>query len=162
MHHVLILCTGNSARSILAEALLNQHGLGRITAHSAGSQPKGQPHPLALELLASKGHELRGLRSKSWDEFTAPDAPPLDLVVTVCDSAAAESCPIFPGRAPKVHWSFPDPPAAGDEAAQRACFAQVYADMSAQMQALAALPDSAWTAPDFSARVQALHRLTSS
>lgn len=157
-----MLCTGNSARSILAEALLNKVAAGRIQAYSAGSQPKGQPHALALELLAAKGHDLRGLRSKSWDEFTTPQAPALDLVITVCNSAAAESCPIFPGRAPKVHWSFPDPPAAGDEDAQRRRFAEVYAGLEAQMRALAALPDSAWSSPEFRATVQALHHNTES
>lgn len=147
MRHVLILCTGNSARSILGEVLLNHHGRGEIVGYSAGSQPKGQPNPLALETLRQHGHLVDGLRSKSWDEFTQADAPELSLVITVCDSAAAESCPVFPGRAPKVHWSFPDPPAAGDESAQRALFSRVYAALSAQIQSLCQLPRESWENP---------------
>lgn len=157
MRHVLILCTGNSARSILGEALLNHLGAERLRGYSAGSQPKGQPHPLALQTLEAAGLPTAGLRSKSWEEFTGPEAPALDLVITVCDSAASESCPVFPGRAAKVHWSLPDPPAAGDEDAQRARFREVFEALQARVEALLALPESAWTAADLRAQVQAIH-----
>lgn len=126
MKNILFLCTGNSARSILAEAVTNHFGKGRVTAYSAGSFPKGEPHALALELLQKQGVETAGLRSKSWDEFSASDAPVLDAIVTVCDSAAGEVCPIWPGRPVKVHWGLPDPPAAGNIEQQRAAFESVY------------------------------------
>lgn len=157
MRHVLVLCTGNSARSILGEALINHLGRGRLRGYSAGSRPKGQPHPLALEVLREAGIATEGLASKSWEAFTGADAPPLDLVITVCDSAASEPCPWFPGRAAKAHWSLPDPPAAGDEAAQRLRFRAVRAALQDRIAALLALPDPAWEAPDFAARVQAIH-----
>lgn len=157
MRTVLILCTGNSARSILGEAVINRLGAGRVIAYSAGSQPKGQPHPLALETLAEAGWPADGYRSKSWDEFVGDHAPGLDLVITVCDSAANETCPYFPGRAVKVHWSLPDPPAAADEATRRARFRAVFEALQARVIALLALPEAAWDAPDFAARVQAIH-----
>ena len=157
MRHILILCTGNSARSILGEALINHLGAGRLRGHSAGSQPKGQPHPLALETLREAGMAIEGLSSKSWDVFTGPEAPPLDLVITVCDSAANETCPWFPGAAVKAHWSLPDPPAAGDETAQRERFRAVLAALRERILALLALPDAAWAASDFADRVQAIH-----
>lgn len=126
--HVLILCTHNSARSVLAEGMLNHLAarLGRdVRAHSAGSAPSGRINPLALEALARAGVDTAPLRSKSWDEFTTPAAPPLSVVITVCDSAAAETCPVFfggPGQPVKVHWGYPDPSVAegGDEGRRRA------------------------------------------
>ncbi|MDR3419437.1 MAG: arsenate reductase ArsC [Nevskia sp.] len=109
-YHVLFLCTGNSARSILAEATLNRLSRdGHFQAYSAGSYPKGQPNPLALQLLQAEGISIAGLRSKSWDEFMAPGAPRIDLVVTVCDAAAGEQCPLYPGKPLKTHWGVPDP-----------------------------------------------------
>ena len=157
MRHVLILCTGNSARSILAEALINHHSDGRVRGHSAGSQPRAAPHPLALDALRDAGIATDGLHSKPWDVFTGKDAAPLDLVITVCDAAAGESCPLFPGRATRAHWGMPDPPAAGDTIAQQRCFAQVRDALRARIIRLLAWPDREWDSPDFARQVQALH-----
>lgn len=117
--NVLFLCTGNSARSILAEAIMNRLGSGRFRAFSAGSQPKGAVHPLALELLQSKDFPTKGLRSKSWSEFAAAGAPEIQLIVTVCDQAAGEVCPIWPGHPVVAHWGLPDPAAAVGTLAER-------------------------------------------
>lgn len=110
--NILVLCTGNSARSILLESLFNHLSQGRVTAYSAGSQPAGKVHPQSVTLLNSKGHSTQNARSKSWDEFSGPDAPVMDLVITVCGSAAAETCPLWPGAPLRSHWGVEDPAAA--------------------------------------------------
>ena len=124
--HVLFLCTGNSARSIMAEVMLHHLGGGRYTASSAGSHPKGTVHPMALETLQSMGLPVDGLRSKSWEEFAQSKGPPLDMIVTVCDDAAGEVCPLWPGQPITAHWGVEDPAAfQGTEAEQRAKFREV-------------------------------------
>ncbi len=140
-YHVLFLCTGNSARSILAEAILNREGTGRFFAHSAGSQPSGQPNPFAISLLAREGFDTGFARSKSWDEFATPDAPKLGFVFTVCDSAAAETCPYWPGQPMTAHWGLPDPAAVQGTAAEKAlAFADTYRALLRRIQAFCALP----------------------
>lgn len=139
--NVLFLCTGNSARSILAEAIMNAVGGGRFKAYSAGSFPKGQVHPAALDLLKQSGHPVDGLRSKSWDEFAAPDAPKMDFVFTVCDNAANEVCPIWPGQPMTAHWGLPDPAAVVEnEVEQRLAFADTYRMLSNRIRIFSSLP----------------------
>lgn len=138
---ILVLCTGNSARSILGEAVINRLGAGRFTAFSAGSKPTGAPNPFALALLQAEGIDTGFARSKSWDEFAAPGAPQLDIVITVCDSAAAETCPYWPGAPVSAHWGLPDPAGVtGDDATKAAAFAQTYAALTRRVQAMLALP----------------------
>ena len=143
--NVLVLCTGNSARSVLGECLINDLGGGKWKAYSAGSQPTGKVNPLSLEILKEKGHSTEGFRSKSWDEFALPDAPGMDLVITVCDNAAGEVCPIWPGHPSKVHLGFPDPAAAeGSHEERLAEFRKVYAMIEAKVRRLIELgPDRA-------------------
>jgi arsenate reductase len=127
VYNVLFLCTGNSARSIFAEALINRLGEGRFRGLSAGSHPKGAVHPLALELLESLGYPTEGYRSKGWEEFARPGAPELDFVFTVCDNAAGEVCPVWPGSPVTAHWGVPDPAAVeGDDIARKRAFVSAY------------------------------------
>ena len=126
-YHVLFLCTHNSARSVIAECLMNSLGQGAFVAHSAGSTPRGQINPFALKILKNHGHEIDGLRSKSWDEFTGADAPEIDFVFTLCDDAAAETCPVWPGNPITEHWGMPDPSRAeGTDSNTLAAFANTY------------------------------------
>lgn len=139
--NVLFLCTGNSARSIIAECILNRLGAGRLRAYSAGSFPRGEVHPAALRLLRERGHDVSALRSKSWDEFAGPSAPRMDLVFTVCDSAASETCPVWPGHPMTVHWGVPDPAAVtGTESEVAAAFEETYRTMHARVSGLVDLP----------------------
>jgi len=139
-YNVLFLCTGNSARSILAEALLTRWGKGRFTAFSAGSQPKGDVHPLALETLEHFRMPTTGLRSKSWLEFSKPGAPHLHFVFTVCDNAAAEVCPIWPGQPMTAHWGIPDPAAVeGTEDQKRQAFKEAFSDLDARIKIFTSL-----------------------
>jgi protein-tyrosine-phosphatase len=125
--NVLFLCTGNSARSIMAEAILNKIGHGRFVAYSAGSQPKGQVHPETLRVLSMNAHPIANLRSKSWEEFARQDMVPFDYVVTVCNNAASEACPVISGQPAKAHWDIPDPAAAhGSQAEVEAAFRRAY------------------------------------
>jgi protein-tyrosine-phosphatase len=139
IYNVLFLCTGNSARSILAEAILNRKGKGYFAAHSAGSFPKGEVHPAALKLLAGQGYSTNGLRSKSWSEFSAPGAPEIDFIFTVCDNAAAETCPVWPGRPVTAHWGIEDPAATEGEAQQLA-FWTAYRQLERRIDLFLALP----------------------
>jgi arsenate reductase (thioredoxin) len=137
---VLVLCTGNSARSILGEALFNHLGQGRVQAFSAGSKPKGVPHPGALRLLARRGIDTAAFRSKSWDEFTAPDAPRIDLAITVCGNAAGEACPVFLGSPLRAHWGLPDPAdVTGTEAEVDAAFEETWRLLEMRVRAFLAL-----------------------
>ena len=139
--HVLFLCTGNSARSILAEAYLNAAGKGRFTAHSAGSHPAGKVNPFALELLEKNRLPTAGLRSKNWSEFAQANAPKLDFVFTVCDNAAGEVCPIWPGQPITAHWGVADPAAvAGTDQEKRRAFLRALTELSARINLLLALP----------------------
>lgn len=138
--NILFLCTGNSARSILAEAIMNRVGKERFHAYSAGSHPKGQVHPEALRLLKKLDFPVNRLRSKPWDEFAAPDSPPLDFVVTVCDSAAGEVCPVWPGHPINAHWGMPDPAAVqGTDAEIAVAFAETYRMLNNRISAFANL-----------------------
>jgi arsenate reductase len=141
MKTVLVLCTGNSARSILGEVLFNRLGKGRVRAFSAGSKPAGAVNPGALRLLEREGDDVSGLRSKSWSEFGSPDAPPIDIVITVCGSAAGEACPVFPGRVVRAHWGLADPAAvSGSEAEVDAAFARAWDLLRERIETFLALP----------------------
>lgn len=140
-YNILILCTGNSARSILAEALFNTLGAGRIKAYSAGSHPSGRVNPFAIEQVRALGYPVENLRSKSWDEFAEAGAPQMDFVITVCDNAAGEACPLWPGKPVTAHWGFPDPAAVvGTDEQKRAAFAQTLREIRTHVQQFLSLP----------------------
>ena len=160
MQNVLVLCTANSARSILGAAILNRVGGDRFRAYSAGSHPRGTPNPLAIDLLKSLGYPVADSRSKSWDEFAGPGAPKIDLVITVCDAAAGESCPLWPGAPLKVHWGIPDPAGApGGLEAERAAFRLAYDRLLARMTALVALPFETMDQTEIKQRLQDIAKL---
>lgn len=139
--NVLFLCTGNSARSILAESIMGAVNPARFRGFSAGSFPNGRVNPFALELLAKTGHPVEGLRSKSWDEFAAPGAPPLDFVFTVCDNAAGEACPVWPGQPVSAHWGIPDPAAVeGTDEDKRRAFHDAFVILKRRIELFASLP----------------------
>jgi arsenate reductase len=141
VYNVLFLCTGNSARSIMAESILNRHGIGRFEAHSAGSHPTGQVHPMALELLERYNYPTARLRSKSWDEFARPDSPALHFVFTVCDRAAGEVCPVWPGQPMTAHWGADDPAAfVGPDDRKLRLFRDVYFQLERRIQIFTNLP----------------------
>jgi len=156
---VLFLCTGNSARSILAESLLNTLGKGRFRGFSAGSFPKGQVHPTALELLKRMDLPYEGFRSKSWDEFAAPDAPPLDFIVTVCDNAAGEVCPVWPGKPMTAHWGIPDPAAVeGSDADKAFAFRKAFKELETRIKLFVELPIASLDAMTLREKLRAIGR----
>jgi arsenate reductase len=141
VYQVLFLCTGNSARSIMAEAILPRWGAGRFRGHSAGSQPRGEVHPLALETLRRHNYSTEGFRSKSWSEFSAPGAPRLDFVFTVCGNAAKEVCPVWPGQPLTAHWGVDDPAAVeGTDEEKRRAFLRAYVELESRIKLFTALP----------------------
>ena len=139
IYNVLFLCTGNSARSIIGEVLMRHYGAGRFRAWSAGSHPKGEPHPMAIATLAGLGHDTAGLRSKSWNEFTGPDAPVFDFIFTVCDNAAGEACPVWLGHPMTAHWGIADPAAVEGER-QREAFVEAVRLLRRRIELLVELP----------------------
>ena len=149
--NILVLCTGNSARSILGEVLINELGAGRFKAYSAGSQPTGAVNPGAIEKLESEGHSVEGLASKSWDQFSGDDAPPIDLVITVCDNAAGESCPLWNGAPVTVHWGIPDPASDND-------FDAAYRRLRFRVEAMLELPIEDMAGDELSAALGQVHR----
>lgn len=143
VYNVLFLCTGNSARSVLAEVILNHFGQGRFKAWSAGSQPNGKVNPFALKYLQQQGLPTEGLRSKSWDEFAGPDAPHFDFIITVCDNAAGEVCPIWPGKPTSGHWGIEDPAAVeGNDDEKLKAFAHAFTLMHRRISLLLSLPEA--------------------
>jgi len=155
--NVLVLCTGNSARSILGEALFNHLGAGRVRAFSAGSRPSGQVNPVALETLEKHGIPLPEARSKSWDEFAAPGAPKIDYIFTVCASAAGESCPIWPGHPTTAHWGIADPAHVEPLEARRAAFETAYGQLERRIRAFLALDLASLSSDDIKAAAQLIH-----
>ena len=158
--NVLFLCTGNTARSVLAEGILRKDGAGRFNAFSAGSQPKGVVNPFALKVLGAYGYPAEGYRSKSWDEFAAPGAPVMDFVFTVCDSAAGEACPFWPGQPMTAHWGIADPAAVeGTDIEKEAAFVTAFRQMRNRISAFAALPVKSLDRLTLKARLDAIGQL---
>jgi arsenate reductase len=141
IYNVLFLCSANSARSIIAEVILNQIGKGRFQAYSAGSMPRGEVHPMTLQVLQGQGYDVSALRSKSWDEFARPDAPQMDFVFTVCDQTAGELCPVWPGQPLTAHWGFADPvKVEGSEQRQLDAFSQIQNQIANRLRLFLSLP----------------------
>ncbi len=160
--NVLFLCTGNSARSIMAEAILNKIGAGKFRAYSAGSQPKGRVHPETIKLLQSLGFDILRFRSKSWSEFVRSGAPPLDFVFTVCDNAAGETCPVWPGQPMTAHWGIPDPAAVeGSEVEIALAFKDVFRMLSQRIGVFAALPIRSLSKLSLQAKLNEIGRMES-
>jgi arsenate reductase (thioredoxin) len=158
--NVLFLCTGNSARSIMAECILNRIGAGKFRAYSAGSEPKGQVHPVTLQLLRKSNFDVNGLRSKSWDEFAVPGAPKLDFVFTVCDNAANEVCPIWPGQPMTAHWGVPDPAAVqGTDAERYIAFADTFRMLNQRIGIFVSLPFDALSKVSLQERLNEIGRV---
>ncbi|WP_428826598.1 arsenate reductase ArsC [Azonexus sp. IMCC34842] len=155
--NILVLCTGNSARSILGEALFNHFGQGRIRAYSAGSQPSGKVNPVALETLTRHGIPLPEARSKSWDEFAAPGAPAIDYIITVCAGAAGETCPVWIGHPTTAHWGIPDPAHVEPLAARIEAFEVAYQQLERRVRALLALPLETMSPADIKAAAKRIH-----
>ena len=163
IYNVLFLCTGNSARSILAESILGKDGRGRFRAFSAGSQPKGEVNPLALKVLKTLDYPADGMRSKSWVEFTAPDAPVMDFVFTVCDSAAGESCPVWPGQPMTAHWGIEDPASAeGTELQKEAAFVTAFRYLKNRIAGFTSLPLSSIDQLSLGTKLREIGRLDGS
>jgi arsenate reductase len=160
-YNVLFLCTGNSARSILAESLLIHWGRGRFNAYSAGSFPKGQVHPLALDLLKRINLPAEGFRSKSWDEFAAPGAPPLDFIFTVCDNAAGEVCPVWPGKPTTAHWGIADPAAVeGSDTDTAIAFRKALKELETRIKLFTELPIASLDQPTLREQLRAIGQPT--
>lgn len=160
VYNVLFLCTGNSARSILAESLLNHHGRGRFRGFSAGSQPKGRVHPIAVALLKQLELPCAELRSKSWHEFEAAGAPPMHFIITVCDNAAGEVCPVWPGKPMTAHWGIPDPAAVeGSEAQEWQAFRTALRQMEQRIKALVSLPFDSLDRVQLKSRLDAIGKV---
>jgi arsenate reductase len=160
IYNVLFLCTGNTARSVLAEGVLRKDGAGRFNAFSAGSQPKGVVNPFALKVLGAYGYPVEGYRSKSWDEFAIPGAPTMDFVFTVCDSAAGEACPFWPGHPMTAHWGIEDPAAVeGTDIEKEAAFVTAFKQMRNRISAFAALPVKSLDRLSLKARLDAIGQL---
>ena len=156
-YHILVLCTGNSARSIMAEALINVLGQGRFKAYSAGSQPMGRVNPYAIEQAQTIAYDTSSVRSKSWDEFSQPDSVVMDIVMTVCDSAAGESCPLWRGSPIKVHWAFADPSHVnGSDDDKRAAFAKTFGQIRSKVEALMQLPIESLSTEQLTTQLQAI------
>jgi arsenate reductase (thioredoxin) len=163
IYNVLFLCTGNSARSILAESILNKLGRGRFRGFSAGSHPRGEVHPLAIALLRQLNHPIEGLRSKSWEEFAAPTGEHLDFVFTVCDNAAGEACPYWPGQPMTAHWGIPDPAAVeGTETEKILAFREAFRSMERRIKLFLSLPLASIDRMRLQERVEAIGRTPTS